>query len=631
MSVFAVGIFLCVGAIGNIAGGDSTHALSSTGIAIQEINITVAAPTQPNAPSPPGTGYNSPIFTFPFIVPTILAGVAITGLIVFTTLRRKTFSRKYNRYKVRMTSFTIIAIIAVGIGITTLFGSTKLVGINPDDPIITIDPAVINKTFVQGEATTATVDFNTVISLSSDIRSFEMFAISDNTTNGISLALVGGDLASQESIPTANTSTAPIIIQNSSNNAQGNVIADYTLTIAVSDTVPVGEYAIFITYTAIAQSRLVEVPSCDDLIASGNMGGTSTWSICDGGIMIISGGTANNNTGNLNHNRVPEIYRPLVGRAVFADVVTVGNSSQDMFNGFANLTRIDNLSLLDTSTAVHMRSMFANTPNLVELDLTTFDTSNVANFHNMFLNSGITYLDVSGWNTSSATNVNSMFRDAQNLTALNTGSWTFAGTPDGTVNGVIDMARMFEGTHSLTTIGDVSGWVTSSVTRYYNMFLHARSLTSLPGINSWDTSSAIRMQSMFSNTWALTELDLSSWQINNVTDFSNTFRDNGLVRLNLSGWNPNNTVNMANMFANTVLRFALRELTLGSNWQQGLNNTNLMAPPNNTEFTGAWVNVGSGTIQNPEANFHFTTGNLLINTGPHSSGPHTWVWEPRNP
>ena len=626
-----MGVLLCVGVISSITGGDSTHALSSTGTATQEINITVAVPTQPNAPSPPSTGYISPIFTSPLVIATILAGVVITGFIIFNMLKRKTFFRKHNSYKVRMTGFTIVAIIAVGIGVATLLGTTKLVGINPDDPVITIDPAVINKTFVQGEATTTTVDFSTTVSLGSDILSFEMFAMSDNTTNGISLALIGGDLTNQENIPAAGTSATPIIIQSSSNNAQGSVIADYKLTIGVSGAVPAGEYTILITYTATAQSILVGVPPCDDLIASGSMGGTSTWSICDDGVMIISGGTANNNTGNLNQNRVPEIYRPLVNRVVFAGAVTVGNSAQDMFNGFANLTRIDNLSLLDTSTAVHMRSMFANTPDLVELDLTTFDTSNVANFHNMFLNSGIIYLDVSGWDTSSATNVNSMFRDARNLTSLDTSSWTFAGIPDGTINGVIDMARMFEGTHSLTTIGDVSGWVTSGVTRYYNMFLHARSLISLPGINNWDTSSAIRMQSMFSNTWALTELDLSNWQINNVTDFANTFRDNGLVRLNLTGWSPSSTVNMANMFANTALRFALRELTLGSGWQQGLNNTNLMAPPNNTEFTGAWVDVGGGTIQNPEANFHFTTGNLLINTGPHSSGPHTWVWEPRNP
>jgi len=274
-----------------------------------------------------------------------------------------------------------------------------------------------------------------------------------------------------------------------------------------------------------------------------------------------------------------------------------------------------------------MRSMFANTPNLESLDLTTLDTSNVANFLNMFLESGIINLNVSGWDTSSATNVNSMFRNATRLTALDTSSWTFAGVPNGTLNGAIDMARMFENTHSLTTIGDVSGWVTSGVTRYYSMFLHARSLTSLPGIEQWNTSSGIRLQSMFSNTWALTELDLSNWQTSTFEDLTNTFRDNGLERLNLDGWNISSVVSMGNIFANTDARFALRELTLGAGWQT-TNTTNLRNAPSNAEYTGLWVNVGSGTVQNPEASYQFTTGNLLMNNAPHATGPHTWVWQP---
>ena len=83
---------------------------------------------------------------------------------------------------------------------------------------------------------------------------------------------------------------------------------------------------------------------------------------------------------------------------------------------------------------------------------------------------------------------------------------------------------------------------------------------------------------------------------------------------------------MTNMFANAN---SLRELTLGPGWQLGAGNPNLRNAPNNTEFTGYWVNVGTGTPANPEASHRFATGAALLSSNVHSSGPHTWVWEPR--
>lgn len=355
---------------------------------------------------------------------------------------------------------------------------------------------------------------------------------------------------------------------------------------------------------ALAEGGMGIVPmmSCLNELASGGLGGPSpaTWTLCDDGVMIISGGTANNSTGNLNQNRVPVEWRPFVTKIVFTDVVTAGTSVQDLFNGFTNLTEIVGIELLDTSAVTTMRSMFAHTPNLVALDLTSFDTSNVQNFLNMFLYSGITYLDVSGWDTSSATNVNSMFRNATNLKALDTSSWTFIGVPTGTTGGAIDMARMFERTYSLTTIGDVSGWVTSGVTRYYNMFSGARSLVSLPGIGLWDTSCADRMSGMFAHTWSLEELDLSGW----VT-----------------------TAGGVNMFNNM---HALRKLTLGPGFAvEG--NTALRNAMYDVYFTGYWVNVGSGTVTNPYAGYRFATGAGLMNHGLRPVGLHSWVWERRVP
>ena len=50
----------------------------------------------------------------------------------------------------------------------------------------------------------------------------------------------------------------------------------------------------------------------------------------------------------------------------------------------SNLKKIDNLSLLDTSTVEDMSYMFYNLKNVEELDLSNFNTENVKNMAYMF-------------------------------------------------------------------------------------------------------------------------------------------------------------------------------------------------------------------------------------------------------
>jgi len=68
-----------------------------------------------------------------------------------------------------------------------------------------------------------------------------------------------------------------------------------------------------------------------------------------------------------------------------------------------------------------MNLMFRETPSLVNIDVTSFDTSNVTNMAEMFRASGITSLDLSNFKTSNTTNMNLMFTAATALTELNLG------------------------------------------------------------------------------------------------------------------------------------------------------------------------------------------------------------------
>ena len=83
-----------------------------------------------------------------------------------------------------------------------------------------------------------------------------------------------------------------------------------------------------------------------------------------------------------------------------------------------NILDID-LSGFDTSKVVDMRFMFTNMENLISLNLSNFDTSKVTNMGNMFSNMyGLTSLNLSNFDTSNVTSMYAMFSNMFNLTTL---------------------------------------------------------------------------------------------------------------------------------------------------------------------------------------------------------------------
>ena len=80
-----------------------------------------------------------------------------------------------------------------------------------------------------------------------------------------------------------------------------------------------------------------------------------------------------------------------------------------MFSGMSNLTTLD-LSNFDTSKVTDMSSMFDSVRNLTTLDLSNFDTSKVTYMYGMFNDmSNLTTLDLSNFNTSNVRNMSTMF------------------------------------------------------------------------------------------------------------------------------------------------------------------------------------------------------------------------------
>ena len=157
----------------------------------------------------------------------------------------------------------------------------------------------------------------------------------------------------------------------------------------------------------------------------------------------------------------------------------------------------------DTSTCTNMASVFTGCLNLTDLDLSSWDTSNVTNILNIFGTTRLDYLNISNWDLSSIPYANpsvpndgvytaGMFMDSitQNLIAENV-------TP-----GPVAARNIFGSFYSGRPPGqfpgglDLSTWNMSTAVDIAYMFFNIRNTPSL-NISGWDTSNVQKMNSTF--------------------------------------------------------------------------------------------------------------------------------------
>ena len=133
--------------------------------------------------------------------------------------------------------------------------------------------------------------------------------------------------------------------------------------------------------------------------------------------------------------------------------------------------------------------------NILDIDLSNFDTSKVTGMRSMFLGmSNLTTLNLSNFDTSKVTDMAYMFDDMSNLTSLNLSSFD--------TSKVTDMMGMFYNVYNLTTL-DLSSFDTSKVTdmtamfRLYDENVSKDKLEKIYVNNDFDTSNLISYENMF--------------------------------------------------------------------------------------------------------------------------------------
>ena len=211
--------------------------------------------------------------------------------------------------------------------------------------------------------------------------------------------------------------------------------------------------------------------------------------------------------------------------------VIANKNSSYLFYQFTNIENIDFKNNFYTNNVTDMSFMFNLCTNLNNVDVSTFDTSNVSNMNWMFGDTNLYTLDVSNFNTENLTYMYGTFANLYSLTEL-----------------------------------DISNFDTNNVTTMKNLFANFNETSQLTTLELGDmqTSKVTNMSNMFHGLKNLKELNVSSFDTSNVTDMVSMFYNcSNLVELNLCSFNTYNVNDMYNMFANTS---NLKNIYVGRDW-----------------------------------------------------------------
>ncbi len=185
-------------------------------------------------------------------------------------------------------------------------------------------------------------------------------------------------------------------------------------------------------------SEAEDVEAGGDIIAEGQYEDV-TWKIDSNGKLTVDG------TGNFKDNSGKILWSSYLNNIISAEINLTGTTDASwMFDDCFSLTSLD-LSNFDTSNVARMDFMFVDCTSLTSLDLSNFDTSNVTNMECMFDSCrSLTSLDVSNFDTSNVTNMANMFLACSSLTGLDLSNFD--------TSNVTKMSDMFFGCERLERI-----------------------------------------------------------------------------------------------------------------------------------------------------------------------------------
>ena len=253
---------------------------------------------------------------------------------------------------------------------------------------------------------------------------------------------------------------------------------------------------------------------------------------------------------------------------------------------FANSTaRHIDVSDWNTSRITVLDSMFYFCQQLESLELKNWNTESVQTAYQFLWHcEKLESIDVSSFNTSECRNMCRMFGECHNLTEIK-------GLENFDTRKSEGFAAMFQGNGKIKEI-NVSSFDTSNASFLHYMFAGCSSLERIIGIENFNTSKNRTFQNMFSQCSSLESIDVSLFDTSSSDSFNGMFQYCGkLTELDLSNFDSSKIKDYSSMFAGCWI---LKTIYASKNFE----NINTAASTN--MFGGCLQLVGgSGTTFDP--------------------------------
>ena len=195
------------------------------------------------------------------------------------------------------------------------------------------------------------------------------------------------------------------------------------------------------------------------------------------------------------------------------------------------------LSTWDTSVVTNMESMFEYAYDAFNQDIGDWDTSNVTKMDRMFQSAVSFNQDIGDWDTSKVTDMSYMFQTATSFNQ-DIGDWN---TGD-----VTNMREMFRRAYDFNQ--DIGDWDTSNVTKMERMFRNAESFNQ--DVGDWDTGNVTYMYAMFHHAESFNQ-DIGDWDTGNVHNMGAMFWDATSFNQDIGDWDISSLIMASRMFDNS--------------------------------------------------------------------------------
>ena len=210
-----------------------------------------------------------------------------------------------------------------------------------------------------------------------------------------------------------------------------------------------------------------------------------------------------------------------------------------MFRFLDNILEVD-LSNFDASEVTSMNYMFSYCDNLISINFGKINTPKLKEIACLFEECiSLPYLDLSSFNTSSLINMASLTEYCISLTSINFGNFD--------ISQVTNLNYIFYGCKKLTSL-DLSNFNLSSVKYMKSTFRDCSSLTSID-LSNFRTSSVEEMYFLFHGCTNLEYIDISNFDLTKTTRAQYLIQDcTNLKYINLKNFKEGNSTDFTYIF-----------------------------------------------------------------------------------